>query len=187
MSEKLDIKRLQGYRSRERSGKTQRSVAERSFPSEEVILPSRSGKRPLKMSYNRLSLSGEGYSPCREVPVSLTLEGKQMEHGNGKTQKRRLSAEEKWQIYQECEQPEAKVGEILRKYRLYSSDLQNIRRDVRDGALERLRQSRPGRKKVTAVPREEHEQLKEDLAEKEKALAELSVLFTALKKKVNLE
>jgi transposase-like protein len=139
------------------------------------------------MAYKRLSLSGEGFSPRRKVPVSITLEGKAMEQGNGKTQKRRLSAEEKWQIYQECEQPGAKVGEILRKYRLYSSDLQNIRRDVRDGALERLRQSRPGRKKVTAVPREEHEQLKQDLAEKEKALVELLVLFTALKKKVNLE
>jgi hypothetical protein len=32
------------------------------------------------------------------------------------------------------------------------------------------------------VPREEHEQFKQDLAEKEKALAELSVLFTVLKK-----
>ncbi len=85
-----------------------------------------------------------------------------MAHGNGSTQKRRRSAEEKWQIYQECEQPEAKAGKILRKYRLYSSDLQNIRRDVRDGALERLRQSRLGRKKVLAVPREEHEQLKQD-------------------------
>ena len=58
-----------------------------------------------------------------------------MEHGNGRTQERGLSAEEKWQIYQECEQPGAKIGEILRKYRLYSSDLQNIRRDVRDRAL----------------------------------------------------
>jgi hypothetical protein len=37
------------------------------------------------------------------------------------------------------------------------------------------------------VPREEHEQLTQELAEKEKALVELSVLFTALKKKVNLE
>jgi len=110
-----------------------------------------------------------------------------MEHGNGRARKRRLSAEQKWQIYLECEKPGAKVGEVLRKYQLYSSDLQNIRRDVRDGALERLGQSRPGRKKVTAVPRQEHEQLKQDLAEKEKALAELSVLFTALKKKVNLE
>jgi transposase-like protein len=99
-----------------------------------------------------------------------------MEHGNGRTRKRRLSAEQKWQLYQECEQPGAKVGEVLRKYQLYSSDLQNIRRDVRDGVLERLRQSRPGRKKVMAVPRQEREHLKQDLAE-------LSVLFTALKKK----
>ena len=98
------------------------------------------------MAYKRLSLRGEGFNPRRKVPVSITLEEKQMEQGNGKTRKRRLTAEEKWQIYQECEQPGAKVGEILRKYRLYSSDLQNIRRDVRDGALERLRQSRPGRK-----------------------------------------
>ncbi len=109
-----------------------------------------------------------------------------MEQGNGTTRKRRLSAEEKWQIYQECEQPGAKVGEILRKYRLYSSDLQNIRRDVRDGALERLRQSRPGWKKVMAVPGKNMSSSNRT-GRKEKALAELSVLFTALKKKVNLE
>jgi hypothetical protein len=34
---------------------------------------------------------------------------------------------------------------------------------------------------------EEHAQLKQELGQKEKALAELSVLFTVLKKKVNLE
>ena len=106
---------------------------------------------------------------------------------DGKKQKRRLSAEEKWEIYQECEKPGASIGEILRKRRLYSSDLQNIRRDVKDGALERLRQSRPGRKKTTSVPMEEHDQLKRELTEKEKALAELSVMFTSLKKKVNWE
>jgi transposase-like protein len=104
---------------------------------------------------------------------------------DGKKQKRRLSAEEKWAIYQECEKPGALIGEILRQHGLYSSDLQNIRRDVKDGALERLRQSRPGRKKVTSVPMEEHDQLKRELTEKEKALAELSVMFTSLKKKVN--
>jgi transposase-like protein len=107
--------------------------------------------------------------------------------GNGKKQKRRLSAEEKWEIYQECEKPGAQIGEVLRKQGLYSSDLQNIRRDVREGALERLRQSKPGRKKVVSVPREDFERLRRELEEKEKALAELSVIFTALKKKVNLE
>ncbi len=103
--------------------------------------------------------------------------------GNGKKQKRKLSAEEKWEIYQGCEKPGAQIGEILRKHRLYSSDLQNIRRDVKEGALDRLRISKPGRKKVTSVPVEDFEQVKKELAEKEKALAELSVIFTALKKK----
>ena len=101
--------------------------------------------------------------------------------------RRKLSPEEKWQIYQECQKPDAKIGEVLRKHGLYSSDLQKIRRTVEAGALEALRQSRPGRKKVRTVPVKDHEQLQDELGEKEKALVEMSVLFTALKKKVNLE
>jgi transposase-like protein len=111
----------------------------------------------------------------------------EMNQEQGKKPRRRLSAEEKWQIYQECEQPGAKVGEILRKYGLYSSDLGNIRKLVKEGSLERLRQSKPGKKKVTTVPLREYEQLESELARKEKALAEMTVMFTALKKKVNLE
>ena len=110
-----------------------------------------------------------------------------MNQNNGNKQKRRLSAEEKWQIYRECEEPGAKVGEILRKYGLYSSDLQNIRKMVKEGSLDRLRQSRPGRRKVTTVPVKDYEELESELARKEKALAEMTVMFTALKKKVNLE
>ena len=119
----------------------------------------------------------------RKTPTSITLE----ESMNEKNQRRRLSAEEKWQIYRESEQPGAKVGEILRKYGLYSSDLQNIRKMVKEGSLERLRQSRPGKKRVTTVPVGEYEKLERELAAKEKALAEMTVMFTALKKKVNLE
>jgi transposase-like protein len=110
-----------------------------------------------------------------------------MNQDNGKKQKRRFTAEEKWQVYRECEQPGAKVGEILRKYGLYSSDLGNIRKMVKEGSLERLRQSKPGRKKGTTVSSKDHEQLQRELAAKEKALAEMTVMFTALKKKVNLE
>ncbi len=106
---------------------------------------------------------------------------------NEKKQKRRLSAEEKWQIYRECEKAGAPIGEILRKHGLYSSDLQTIRQAVTQGALEGLERSRPGRRKQQVVPKENYEQLRLELQEKEKALAELSVLFTALKKKVNLE
>jgi len=74
------------------------------------------------------------------------------------------------------------VGEILRKYGLYSSDLQNIQKMVKEGSLERLRQSKPGKRKVTTIPLREYEQLESALARKEKALAEITVLFTALKK-----
>ena len=110
-----------------------------------------------------------------------------MNQNNGKKPKRKLRAEEKWQIYRECENPGTKVGEILRKYGLYSSDLHNISKLVKEASLEGLRQSKPGRRKVTTVSIEDYEQLESDLARKEKALAEMTVMFTALKKKVNLE
>ena len=110
-----------------------------------------------------------------------------MNENDKRHKRRRLSAEDKWRIYQQCQQPDAKIGEILRGQGLYSSDLQKIRKAVEEGALESLRNSRPGRKKKTSVPKEEHERLQRELNEKEKALAEMSVLFTALKKKVNLE
>ena len=122
----------------------------------------------------------------RNTPTSITLE-ECMNQNNEKKQKRRFSAEEKWQIYRECEQPGAKVGEILRKYGLYSSDLQNIRKMVKEGSLDRLRQSKPGRKKVTTVSIKDYEELESELARKEKALGEMTVMFTTLKKKVNLE
>lgn len=101
--------------------------------------------------------------------------------------RRHLSAEEKWRIYQECEQPDAHIGEILRAHGLYSSDLQKIRRAVESGALDALRQHRPGRKPQTTVSKEAYDRLQTELREKEQALADMTVLFTVLKKKVNLE
>ena len=117
----------------------------------------------------------------------LTLETTMTDPTTPQPKKRRLSADEKWRIYQECQKPDAHIGEILRRNGLYSSDLQAIRRTVESGAMDALRNSKPGRKKVKTVPKEEYERLDKDLKEKEKALAELSVLFTSLKKKVNLE
>jgi len=110
-----------------------------------------------------------------------------MNENDKRHKRRRLSAEDKWRIYQQCQQPDAKIGEILRGQGLYSSDLQKIRKAVEEGALESLHNSRPGRKKKISVPIGEYERLQHDLKEKEKALAEMSVLFTTLKKKVNLE
>jgi len=58
---------------------------------------------------------------------------------HGKKQRRRLSAEEKWNIYQECEKPGIKIGEVLRKHGLYSfRPAAHSKRDKRGcpGALE---------------------------------------------------
>ena len=105
-----------------------------------------------------------------------------------KKKRKYLSVEKKWEIFLECSNPDAKIGEILRKHGLYASDLQNIRKAVKDGALSELAiRSKPGKKKITTIPKEEYERLQDELSEKEKALAELSVLFTMLKKKTNLE
>jgi transposase-like protein len=101
--------------------------------------------------------------------------------------RRRRSAEEKWQIYTACQAPGAKIGEILRAHGMYASELQTIRRTIEAGALEALRTSQPGRKKIVTVAKEDHERLRQELAGREHALAELTVMFTALKKKVNLE
>lgn len=100
------------------------------------------------------------------------------------TKKRRyLSAEKKFQIYLETQRPDQPVGEILRREGMFSTDLARIRQQVREGALQRL-SAKPGRK-VELVSAEAHEKLKADLEAKERALADLAVELTILRKKTS--
>jgi transposase-like protein len=92
----------------------------------------------------------------------------------------RLTAQRKFEIFVECSAPGAPIGEILRREGLYTSDLVRIREQVREGAIERLKQG-PGRKRKTLSP-EEVERLEAELREKEQALAALSVEYMVLKK-----
>lgn len=102
----------------------------------------------------------------------------------GETKKRRyLSAEKKFQIYLETQRPDQPVGEILRREGMFSTDLARIRQQVREGALQRLG-AKPGRK-VELVSAEAHEKLKADLEAKERALADLAVELTILRKKTS--
>jgi len=100
-----------------------------------------------------------------------------------KKQRRFLSPEKKFQIFLESQNGKAPVGEILRREGLYSTDLARIRKQVREGALERL-SARPGMKRRT-VAFEDYETLKKDLEEKERALAEQAVELAILRKKTN--
>lgn len=109
-----------------------------------------------------------------------------MEENVRKNGKKKLSAEEKWRIYQEAAVPGAPIGEILRKYGMYPAELAKIRQQVEKAAKEELGRNKY-RKKPLKVDYSEHEKLKAELAAKEKALAEMSQEFLILKKKVNLE
>ena len=105
------------------------------------------------------------------------------EKTNNQRKKRVLSPEKKFQIFLETQRGDRPVGEILRREGLYSSDLVRIRQQVRDGAVENLA-ARPGRKRRT-VSADEYEKLKRELEEKDRALADLSVELTVLRKKTN--
>ena len=106
-----------------------------------------------------------------------------MTHSNGK---KKLSVEEKWQVYQETTVPGAPVGEILRKYGMYPAELTKIRKQVEEGAKKELGRNKYLKKRVD-VSYGEHEKLKMELAGKEKALAEMGQEYLLIKKKVNLE
>ncbi|MCG7851805.1 MAG: hypothetical protein MIO92_04710 [Methanosarcinaceae archaeon] len=100
-----------------------------------------------------------------------------------KKKRRYLSPEKKFQIFLESQVGKTPVGEILRREGLYSTDLARIRKQVKEGALERL-SVRPGLKRRT-VAFEDYEALKSDLGDKERALAEQAVELAILRKKTN--
>lgn len=100
---------------------------------------------------------------------------------SGPRKRRFLSAEKKFQIYLEAQSSDKPVGELLRREGLFSTDLARIRQQVKEGALVRL-SAKPGRKAET-VASSEFEALKQELLEKERALADMAVELTLLKKK----
>ena len=100
-----------------------------------------------------------------------------------KRKRRFLSPEKKYQLFLEAQRGDVAVAEILRREGLYSTDLARIRQKVKEGALERLA-DRPGAKKKT-VALQQYETMKQDLEEKERALAELAVEVAILRKKTN--
>ncbi|MCF8084709.1 MAG: hypothetical protein K9M96_16615 [Deltaproteobacteria bacterium] len=100
-----------------------------------------------------------------------------------KPKRRFLTSDKKFQIFLETQSPNCSVGEVLRRERIYSTDLARIRQKAKEGALERLA-DRPGAKRQS-VSKDDYETLKKELEEKERALAHLSVELTVLRKKTN--
>lgn len=101
----------------------------------------------------------------------------------GRKRKKKLTAEQKWQIFLETSVANAPIGEILRRHGLYSSELTKIRQQVEAGALMELGRNRY--KKRADVPYEQYARIEAALSTKEKALAQMSEEYLLLKKRVN--
>jgi hypothetical protein len=101
--------------------------------------------------------------------------------------RRHIPAEKKYAILEELRHCTGNKSEILRREGLYTADVQRYEAIAREGAIHALGLSRPGRRKSQDVSVAEHESLKNELARKDKALSEMAVEFTILKKKVNGE
>jgi len=98
--------------------------------------------------------------------------------------RKKLTAQEKWQIFLETTAKNAPVGEILRRHGLYSSELTKIRKDVESGALQELGKKKYSRK-PDHVSREEYEKIKTELSAKVKALAQMGEEYLILKKRTD--
>ncbi len=95
----------------------------------------------------------------------------------------RLTAQRKLELYRATRAPDAPVGEILREYGLHLDDLREIEQTIESAALAALKvNGRHGRRPSDVSP-ERVLQLEQELGEKTRALAELSVAFTLLEKK----
>ena len=96
--------------------------------------------------------------------------------------RKRLTAKRKFEIYLETKQAGAKIGEILRREGIHVNDLREIEELVERGALGALKSRGPGRLARRKIDPVEYEGLKRELVEKEKAMTDLMVEYTLLKK-----
>ncbi|MFQ5845393.1 MAG: hypothetical protein ACE5JG_10450 [Planctomycetota bacterium] len=95
---------------------------------------------------------------------------------------RRLTAERKFRIFLETRGAETPVGEILRRHGLTLEDLRAIEEAVERNAIAGLKVQAGHRRLAREVTAEEYARVCRELREKERALAELSVEYTLLKK-----
>jgi transposase-like protein len=98
--------------------------------------------------------------------------------------RKRLKPEKKFELFLEAAREDSVNAEILRREGLYASDLQRIRRTVREGALKELARSQ---KRGPTEEERRIAELEKQLQEKDSLIAQLSMERMILGKKVNGE
>jgi len=95
----------------------------------------------------------------------------------------KLTPEQLFEIYQECNAPGTPVKTILARHGIKPWDLVAIRKKVKAAALEALAGSRPGRKK-RLIDIEQYHQVSKELQETKDALSAVGHELSLLKKRV---
>ena len=102
-----------------------------------------------------------------------------------KKERLKLTPEQLFDIYLECNAPGAPVKTILERYGLRPWDLIAIRKKIRAAALEAL--ASPGRqgRKQQVIPVEQHQRVSRELDETKDALAAVGHELSLLKKRTS--
>jgi len=104
---------------------------------------------------------------------------------NQKKERIKLTPEQLYDIYLECNAPGASVKSILARYGLKPWDLVAIRKKIKSAALETLANpGKPGRRQKI-VSQEQYQQVAKELNETKDALAAVGHELALLKKRTN--
>lgn len=104
---------------------------------------------------------------------------------NSKKERLKLTPEQLYEIYLECNAPSAPVKTILARYGLKPWDLVGIRKKVKAASLEVLANpGKPGRRQQT-VSVEQYQKLSKELSETKDALSAVGHELALLKKRTS--
>ena len=108
-----------------------------------------------------------------------------MTNKNQKNKKAKLSAEQLYEIYLECNAPSAPVKTILARHGLKPWDLVAIRKKVKAAAMDALANpGKPGRRQQT-IPVEQYQKVSQELSDTKDALSAVAHELALLKKRTS--
>lgn len=104
---------------------------------------------------------------------------------NTKKERLKLTPEQLFNIYLECNAPGAPIKTILERYGLRPWDLVGIRKKVKAAALEALAHSGKQGRKQQVMPVEQYQKVSKELNETKDALAAVGHELSLLKKRTS--
>ena len=104
---------------------------------------------------------------------------------NSKKERLKLTPEQLFNVYLECNAPGAPVKPILERYGLRPWDLIAIRKKIKAAAMETLAHSGKQGRKQQVIPVEQYQRISKELDETKDALAAVGHELSLLKKRTS--